>query len=892
MAKTKVEIHYVASTHWDREWYLPFQGFRYLLVKLVDQLIDLLEKDPEYKYFVFDGQSVALNDYLEVRPENRRRLESLIRAGRILVGPWYTMPDERILGGESLIRNLMRGYRDARTWGVEPMRYGYICDIFGHIAQMPQIFASMGIGYALLGRGTNEHTHPAHFIWQSPDGSQVVAFKEQDSGGYAAGRGIWWESGGDKGKDYSKENILKEARVLYDKEAARSDIPVQLWLDGVDHQRPGPRIPEALEVVRKAMPDAKVIFSTLPMFAEAVEKHRKRLPVFEGELVNVARDDGGYNYLISHCLSSHYPMKQANDRCQTLLERWAEPMLAWTTVLGKAPASPGFLDVAWQFLLQNHPHDSICGCSIDQVHKDTEYRYDQCELIAKEVTNDCLNAVAPKRQATAKSDQPEPATLVVVNASPYPAKRVVTTEFDYPAEFARRGLRGFSDDRIPVFDLVDAKGKRVEYQLHRYLAPEEWVGLPAWGQEVQRTMKVRASFEASFEGMGARNFRVVPRQKAYRDMGTQMTGPATMENERLRVTANADGTIDIVGKADGREWKGLCAFEDTGEIGDGWYHIRPIDNQTFLSTGFPTGVSVKEDGSLVTTLRVEKEMMVPAEVDWSVMKRKAERKPVRLALDVTLRKGEPWVECALEMDNTVKDHRMRVLMPTGVEGETYFANQPFTFVERKRGIDRTTADWKECDEEERNFCGIAGVADARGGLAFVGGEGLHEVAVKDDEAGTVTVTLFRAFKRTVLPPYTGRGELQRKMEWTWRIMPFEGKADFAALQMMQNEYHAGVRTAFVRGEGDEAGTFMAIEKGAAMLSACKLAEDRDGVIVRLYNPTGKAVKDIVRFAKAFRSAVEVNAAEEAVEEAKTTKGGRALSVELGAQKIRTWRVKF
>lgn len=196
MPAGKVQIHYVASTHWDREWYFTFQGFRFLLVKLVDQLIEILEKDPRYKYFVFDGQTVALNDYLEVRPENRGRLERLIRAGHILVGPWYTMPDERIVSGEALIRNIMRGSADAAGWGVKPMSYGYICDIFGHIAQMPQIFAGLGINYALLGRGTNEHTHPAHIIWRSPDGSEVVAFKEQDSGGYGAGRGLWGAAGG------------------------------------------------------------------------------------------------------------------------------------------------------------------------------------------------------------------------------------------------------------------------------------------------------------------------------------------------------------------------------------------------------------------------------------------------------------------------------------------------------------------------------------------------------------------------------------------------------------------------------------------------------------------------------------------------------------------------
>jgi alpha-mannosidase len=886
MPKKNVQIHYVASTHWDREWYLSFQGFRFLLVKLVDDLIDLLESNPDYRYFVFDGQTVALNDYLEVRHDNRDRLMKLIKSGRILVGPWYTMPDERILGGESLIRNIMRGYRDARSWGVRPMRYGYICDIFGHIAQMPQVFAGTGIDYALLGRGTNEHTHPAHFIWRAPDGSSVIAFKEQDAGGYGAGRRLWAAAGRDTGDGFDKEKIIEEARALRAKEETRSDIPVQLWLDGVDHQRPGPRIGEALEIVREAMPDADIVFSTLPKFAAAVAKYKDALPVFDGELIAVARDDGGYNYLISHCLSSHYPMKLANDRCQTALERWAEPFLVWAALLGKAP-SPNFLDVAWQYLIQNHPHDSICGCSIDQVHKDTEYRYDQCELIAREVTHDCHASLLPREDKAAQA-----LTLTVFNATPFASRRVVTAEFDYPQDFSARSLTGFSDDRIPCFDVVDSSGRKVDYQLHRYIAGDDLLGLPAWGQQFTRVTKVRLSFEAAFDGVAAKNFTVTPRKKAYRDMGTQLTGAATMENEFLKVSVNADGTITVTNKADGRAFEGLAVFEDTGELGDGWYHVKPVDNETFLSTGFPSGISVVDDGSLVTTFRIEKVLSLPPEFNWALMKRSDDRSPVKLSLDVTLRKGEPFVECAAHLDNTVKDHRLRVLFASKVAGSDYFANQPFTFVTRKRGVDVSTFDWKECDTEERNFCGIAGVADAGGGLAIVAGEGLHEIAVKDGADATIAMTLMRAFKRTVLPPYGGRGQLQHKMDFAWRILPFAGAPDFARLTRIQQEFHAGTRAEAVRGAGPEAGTFASMKRGSAIFSALKLAEDRKGVILRVYNPTDRKVADALTFAVPFASAVEVNHAEEPIHAARMIKGGKSLALELPPQRIRTFRLKF
>ena len=163
-------------------------------------------------------------------------------------------------------------------------------------------------------------------------------------------------------------------------------MPVQLWLDGVDHQRPGARIPEALEVVRKAMPDAEVVFSTLPVFAEAAAKYSSKMPASRGSSSTWRRAEGGYIY--PH---QPLPVEPLPD------EAGQRPVPDDTRAMGgavpgvdgdsaaKAPASPNFLDVAWQYLMQNHPHDSICGCSIDQVHKDTEYRYDQCAMIAEEV---------------------------------------------------------------------------------------------------------------------------------------------------------------------------------------------------------------------------------------------------------------------------------------------------------------------------------------------------------------------------------------------------------------------------------------------------------------------------------------------------------------------------
>ena len=137
-APEPVTLLVVSHTHWDREWYLPFQLYRIKLVRLIDRLLAILDSDPAYAYFMLDGQTVVLEDYLEVRPERRADLEGYIRSGRVLAGPWYILPDEFLVGGEAVIRNLLRGHAIARQFG-GVMEVGYVPDPFGQISQLPQI---------------------------------------------------------------------------------------------------------------------------------------------------------------------------------------------------------------------------------------------------------------------------------------------------------------------------------------------------------------------------------------------------------------------------------------------------------------------------------------------------------------------------------------------------------------------------------------------------------------------------------------------------------------------------------------------------------------------------------------------------------------------------------
>src|SRR5580704_14861140 len=167
-------ISIVPHTHWDREWYEPFQTFRLRLVHMIDNLLALMESDPSYSRFLLDGQMAVIDDYLEVRPENEARIRALADAGRLSMGPWYILMDEFLISGETIVRDLQSGMLRGAAFG-GAMEVGYLPDMFGHIAQMPQILRLAGFEHAVVWRGVPSVVEKSAFNWEAPDGSTVRA---------------------------------------------------------------------------------------------------------------------------------------------------------------------------------------------------------------------------------------------------------------------------------------------------------------------------------------------------------------------------------------------------------------------------------------------------------------------------------------------------------------------------------------------------------------------------------------------------------------------------------------------------------------------------------------------------------------------------------------------
>jgi mannosylglycerate hydrolase len=414
-------LHVISHTHWDREWYLTFQQFRLRLVHLVDGLLELLEEDPQFKHFMLDGQTIVLDDYLHMRPDKEETIREHVQSGRVLIGPWHVLPDMFLVGPEAHIRNLLQGHRTARRFGPK-MMVGYIPDPFGHPAQAPQILRGFGIDAACVWRGLDEE--PTEFWWQSPDGSRVLMAYLRDS--YSNGASL------------PADNLpafAESIAALGDSLAAHSAADDYLIMYGTDHMEPPPNTSEAIAYADRMLQGSHVIHSTLPAYIAALRSSLNdvQLPVVEGELRACRR-----MHLLPGVLSTRMWIKQRNHASESLLTKWVEPFTSfaeWTNPDTQAPTSSSLIRQAWRLLMENHAHDSICGCSIDQVHDEMKVRFDQVDQIGEELACQSLEALVA-RVTTGRAAQALGclSSIIVFNPSAFQRSDAVSVGIELPPD--------------------------------------------------------------------------------------------------------------------------------------------------------------------------------------------------------------------------------------------------------------------------------------------------------------------------------------------------------------------------------------------------------------------------------------------------------------------------
>jgi alpha-mannosidase len=899
--RPRVVAHYVASSHWDREWYEPFQNYRFRLVDVLDSVIELLERDPGYRFYQTDGQSVVLEDYLEIRPERRQRLKALMDAGRLQAGPWYVQPDEFLVSGEALVRNLLRGHQVAGALG-RPMKVGFACDIFGHNSQLPQILRGFEIETAVVWRGTNFPEHPGLFRWQAADGSEVLAYTFEDRG-YGHYQFDVRDPARRPDGRLDFDRALAGLRKMVAFERGRVPGDAILLFDGIDHVPPEPVTSELLARARKA--GLRIIHSRLEDFFAAVRAQQLDLKVFQGEL----RAPGAHgNCVIPGVLSSRIYLKQRNAHCEHRLTQWSEPWSAWAGSLGhEYPAA--FLQLAWKYLLRNHSHDSICGCSIDQVHQDNLYRFDQCRLIADRACHMSLRAIADRTRLPAlKGD--EDFAVTVFNPGSTALDGVVDLPLYFRRDTQNRYQEWFGYEPIVGFRLYDAEGSEVPYQRLAVakLVPQHTYDRVA-GFADRKREEVRVAARLRIPACGWTTLLCRPTKEKTRSTGSQLVDARTVENEFLRVAVNPNGTIDLTDRRADFTYRGGLLFEDRADIGDGWYHGTAVHDEIFTSLGAAADIAVVHDGFALTTFRVRVVMNVPECFlhDQQIMRRSRRLVPLAITSFLTLRAGAPYLELRTDVENTVRDHRLRVLVPTHLAAETYFADSPFDVVERKIALRPDSHLLHEPELETKPQCSFTAVNDGRRGLALIS-TGQPESAVRDLPDRPIALTLLRGFAKTVGTAGEPGAQMLGRTSHTYWLYPHRGPLGaklelgptVTKLLQLGQQLAGGVeciytepsRLKLLRSKPilPAMGGWLTLGPGPLVITACKRSEDGAALIVRVFNPTGREARQRFGFLTPVRAAQVANLREQP--QRPLARRGNAITVSAAAKEIVTLRVEL
>jgi mannosylglycerate hydrolase len=891
----KRSIGYVVPhTHWDREWRYPLWKNRILLVEVMDEMLACLEKDPEYKCFVTDGQVVMIEDYLAVRPENTARLSKHVKDNRLMIGPWYTLPDLYPIDGECLVRNLLKGIRLSDTFGGH-LKVGYNTFGWGQTAQFPQIYAGFGINYLIAAKKVSHERAPdCEFWWEAPDGTRVLTTRL----GSMARANLYfnamlpvrfgmdyfshdyrfeWEKPGVVIHNASPAKCHEDYFRLWDQPRYYPHLIQPTWqkawdtlgetlapncrliMDGSDFTNFQPELPGVIRDANKVFDDIEFVNARFEDYFEHFMKtvDKKKIKTVRGEL-----RDGQACEVSANALASRMYIKIINKRAENTLIRTAEPLASALAMLGAEYPMP-LLTTAWQYLLQSHPHDSINGVTQDKTADDTVNRLMQAIEIGEVVHEKSIGELV-NRIDFASFDKKD-VLLLFVNTTARPVHEVMKVAVDTPREykvwdFQLRDAKGAvcqaqslsrQEKTCPVNDMT---ARPWPFYFDRHMAYVDPGEIPAGGYKVLKVEPLRTC-----DHLG--EWWPPMRKSTGREI---IQAPGVMETELLKVTVNANGTVSLVDKATGKQFDDMHYFEDNGDNGDYWAFYEPYQNRIYTSLGCPARVFTVENGDLAATIGVEITMTLPAYARRSEAGvvgdngRSVETRTLTITSHFTLRRGSTRLDVHTSIDNTVEDHRMRLMLPTGIAAKASHAAGHFTVDERPVQPVRESDGKFWPDMQTVPMQRFVDVSDGKHGIAVVNNCFTEYEALRDSRH-TLAITLLRSMKNRICTEWRSSGHFPmqkgsqslRTMEYSYAICPHAGDwvhGNIAAQADNLNVPPAVYQTAaHRRGRLPTTLSFYGIDDPNLILSAFKKAEDRDSFILRLYNPTPRAIRSEVRF---------------------------------------------
>ena len=880
----KRKIHVIPHSHWDREWYFTTSRSKVYLMKDLGDVLNTLENDPEFKYFMVDAQGSLLDDYIKWRPQDKERISKLVNDGRLVIGPWYTQTDQLVISGESIVRNMYYGMKRCESFG-KYMNVGYVPDSFGQSGNMPQIYRQFGIEDTLFWRGVSDdmvkHTD---YNWRGDDGS--VVFTTQIPFGYYIGGNIPEEP--EENEEFWQKECLEKA-------GGRSATRHIYFPNGFDQAPVRTNLPQLVKERNEKDPENEYVISCIEDYIKDVKSENPELEEVQGELV-IAK----HMRIHKSIFSSRSDLKVMNTQIQNYVTNVMEPLLTISYNLGNEYPHEAVAEI-WKLLFENAAHDSIGSCISDTANEDVYVRYKQARDIAVNLVELHSRLIA----TNVKNDADM--TFTAINTLPQKRKDTVIVKTYVPGG---------------KFAIIDEKGNDVDYTIIKsrdltdyvlsqtiMLDPSRKFYVP--DQVLEVTMAIKAN---DVPALGYVQYSIDTQKDSHKETADKKV----LENKYYTIEVEENGSLTIVDKANNVTYKNQGILVENGDDGDSFNYSPPRKDMEVFSN--ESKCTVKISGSdIYDQAEIHFDMVVPADLD-----ERAEGKvSVTMLVDMTvaLRKDSKVIDFNVKVDNKGLSHRLCVLFDSQIVSAFNYADQQFGLIkrpnyyekemklymesmnnktEKKAGIqelanwanDQST--WQEPPISIEPTQSYVSLTDGKTGIAVIP-QGVREYEVLDDSK--IRLTLFRTYgfmgkENLIYRPGCASGEriietpaaqLLKEMEFNFGFTSYAGDINDSDIDTLAKQYNTNLEVytyaEFLNGrlifsqreiEGQNAKIHSLFEtEGNLVVSAVKKAEEDDGYIIRLYN--GKDHKDLddkIKFNFDIKEAYYTNLKEEKTEEIK------------------------
>lgn len=699
------KVHIVPHMHWDREWYFSTEESRILLVNNMEEIMEMLETNPDYPYYVLDGQTSILEDYFAVKPENRERVAKLVQEGRLIIGPWYTQTDEMVVGGESIVRNLLYGIKDSEQFG-DYMKIGYLPDSFGQSAQMPMILNGFNITYSIFWRGTSERhgTNKTEFYWETEDGSKVLV--QLMPLGYAIGKYL------PEDEEALQKRIDKYFAVL-DRGATTDHVLLPSGHDQMPIQK---NIFEVMEKLRTLYPDRDFFLSKYENLFDELEKQGD-LPTLQGEFL-----DGKYMRVHRSIYSTRMDIKAANARIESKITNILEPVASLAYSLG-FEYHHGLIELIWKEIMKNHAHDSIGCCCSDKVHREIANRFFLAEEKVDQLITFYKRKIVDSMETEKQHDR-----LTAFNLLPYEREEVVTTNVM---------------TKLKSFQLVDKDGNELDFEIlgreitDPGLIDRQIVHYGNYDPFINYTIQLKDRLPA----MGYKTYFVIETEEQAQ---TSSVAGEKVETDFYDITVNPNGTLNIFDKKLNQQFNNVLLLENGGDDGDE-YDFSPLPEEDLIYSDSVQAKTAIRQNRYGATIEIDYRLAVPADIE----QRKAGvvDGAVEVSMKIFVPNHKPVINVTMELNNFAKDHRLRALIPTNISSAFSISDNQFGEI-RRAVIDSAIDVWEKEDWDERPdsiypMLTYVGLANEAYGVSVLTNS-TREYEIVGEEFEQIAITLFRS----------------------------------------------------------------------------------------------------------------------------------------------------